>query len=452
MSTSPRRHGPTDRPLLRLFAPTPPSSESGEVLTLTAAHKLLREPELEKRSKGYRQDCLRAVASWVGFEAALVADPAARQRIIYPLPIADITSSLVRRFQEWLTETTTLSPSSINKTVREVLTTIALAGDEGLEIRNVRCKRMSEPTGAKIWLDELQIGQLWLAAGEMSWPGTTSDRKRGNYAGTGLAPSTFWRAIIVLLRAYGIRVQDLVAYQRGKSPITWADITFEARTPNPHGREEWRLGWLYYQSGKVGRKYYLPLTKHTRAAIDRLHAAAKLRAEAAGLPGIPSDWPILPCPQGGALPRYWKALCNRAKVVKPIKKLGLEELGDKWVARTNVSERQFRTQKAAEQWLAIADSYVLEDFRSTAATFYATIEKTLPNKVCGWFDPNEKKNVGRTNYINDEPFLLKYLPGSYSAGERYFATEQAAKEFAQGRPVERHAAAPMPPCFDDWLD
>ncbi len=23
----------------------------------------------------------------------------------------------------------------------------------------------------------------------------------------------------------------------------------------------------------------------------------------------------------------------------------------------------------------------------------------------------EKKNVGRTNYINDEPFLLKYLPG-----------------------------------------
>lgn len=450
MSSQPRRHGPTDRPLLRLFAPTPPT-ESGDVLTLAIAHRQLREPELEKRSANYRQDCLRAVAKWVEFEGVLASGPETRQRIANPLPLGDITSSLVRRFQEWLTATTTLSPSSINKTVREVLTTIALAGDEGLEIRNVRCKRITEPTGAKIWLDELQVGQLWLAAGEMNWPPRDAKR-RGKFTGTGLTPSTFWRAIIVLLRAYGIRVQDLVAYQRGKYPITWGDVSFEPRTPNPHGREEWPLGWLYYQSGKVGRKYYLPLTPHTRAAIDRLHTAAKARADAAGLPGIPSDWRILPCPQGGALPRYWKTLCDKANVVKPIKKLGVEQIGDKWIARTNVSEKKFSTKEKAEKWLDSADSYVLEDFRSTAATFYALIEKTLPNKVCGWFDPNEKKNVGRNNYINDEPFLLKYLPGSFQAGERYFATEEAAKPFADGRPIQQHPPAPMPPAFDDWLE
>ncbi len=72
-----------------------------------------------------------------------------RQRIGYPLPVSAITSSVVRRFQCWLAESTTWGPSSINKAVREVLATLALAGDEGLEVRPARCKRIPEPTGAK---------------------------------------------------------------------------------------------------------------------------------------------------------------------------------------------------------------------------------------------------------------------------------------------------------------
>lgn len=411
MNTCPKRGGgPIDRPLLRVFSPELADAE----LTVAEAHKTLREPELANRSRGYRLDCARAIAAWSAFESSLQE----RQRITYPLPLSAITSSILRAFQEWLGETTCLSPSVRNKYVREVLTTIKLAADEGIEVRPVRCRRLPEPTGAKIWLDELQVACLWAEAEAMTWPPRDGSRAFG---GTGVSPATWWRAVLILLRVYGMRVQDLVAYQRGKSPVTWADITFDGRTPNPHGREEWPLGWMYYQSSKVGRKYYLPLTKYTRAAVDRLRAGAVARATAAGLADVPGDWPILPCPRGGALPRWFKRLCAAARVAKPIKLLGVEASGDKWVARTSVSERVFPTEAAARAWLAVAADYVLEDFRSTAATFYAAIEESLPNKVCGWAE-GAKANVGRKNYINDEPVLIKYMP-----------------------------AAPMPRCFDDWI-
>lgn len=410
--------GPIDRPLLRVWNP----ELADQQLTMAQAHEQLRAPQLAKRTKGYRLDCARALAKWVEFETA---SDGLGQRIDYPLPISAITSSVVRRFQEWLQATTTWSPSCVNKAVREILSTIAVAGDEGLEVKTVRCKRLTEPTGSKIWLDELQVACLWTATAGMTWPPKLVKSRRDNstYTGTGLEPSTFWRAILVLLRSYGMRVQDLVAYEHHKTPITWRDITFEARTPNPSGRAEWALGWLFYQSSKVGRKYYLPLTKYTRAAVDRLYAAALERARAAGLDAVPLDWPVVPCPNGGGLPRQFKLLCKGARVAKPIQLFGVESIdGGRWKASTSVSERVFDSEAKAKAWLDDEANYVLEDFRSTAATFYAEIEESLPNKVCGWAD-GVKANVGRRNYINDEPVLLKYLP-----------------------------TAPMPRCFDDWLN
>jgi hypothetical protein len=411
MSLAPRHGGPSDRPLLRIFEP-----DLNAPLTVKSAHEQFRVPELAKRSKGYRLDCGRALAKWEEFETLIAAQS---QRIAYPLPINAITSSVIRSFQGWLTETTCLSPSSVNKIVREILTTIALAGDDGYQVNTVRCKRLPEPVGSKIYLDELQIACLWSSAESMDWPPSGQSRRFG---GTFMPPSTFWRGAMILLRAYGMRVQDLIAYQVPKVGVAWSDISFEPRTPNPNGREEWALGWFYYQSAKVGRKYYLPLTKYTRAAIDRLRRAAEARAAAAGLSSVPGDWPILPCPAGG-LPRRWKTLCAAARVTKPIQLIGVESRGpDKWAAVTSVGERLFADQAEAEAWLATAADYVMEDFRSTAATFYAAIEESLPNKVCGWAD-GSKVNVGRKNYINDEPVLIKHLP-----------------------------TAPMPRCFDDWLD
>ena len=406
--------GPIDRPFLRVWEP----ELNDQQLTVAQAHEQLRAPTLAKLSKGYRQTAVVALAKWAEFEATL---DLAAQRIIYPLPISTITSSVVRRFQEWLVQSTDWSPSYINRIRGEIMATLAAAGDEGLEVNPVRCKRLPEPVGSKIWFDELQIACLWSSAAGMEWPPKISKpRRNAPFAGTGLEPSTFWRAILILLRAYGIRVQDLVAYEKDKQPVLWRDITFAERTPNPHGRANWSLGWLYYQSGKVGRKYYLPLTKYTRAAIDRLHAGALERARAAGLDAVPSDWPVLPCPKSG-LPRNFRVLCNTAKVVKPIQLHGVEPIGDQWKASTSLGVKFFSTEAKATKWLADEADYVLEDFRSTAATFYAEIEESLPNKVCGWSE-GARANVGRKNYINDEPVLLKYLP-----------------------------TAPMPRCFDDWL-
>jgi len=412
-------HHPSDRPLMRLFDP----GIDAETLTISRAHELLRMPQLLNRSKSYRLDCLRALVKWEEFEGRIRE---LGQRIVYPLPIKEVTSSFMRAFQEWLLATTCLGPSMINRMVREVLTTIALAGDDGYEVRTVRCKRLPEPTGAKIYFDDLQMSQLWIAAGAMDWPAPLVKARVGSdFHGTGLEPSTFWRCVLIILRSYGMRVQDLVAYESGKASVTWREISLGSKTPNPHGREEWSLGWFSYRSGKMesrgGRQYFLPITQHVRAAIDRLHAAAFVRAQALGLDAVPSDWPVIPCPRGGALTRYWQLLCEQAKVFRPIEAIGIEQVADKWVAKTTVSKKEHWTREAAEQWLIDETYFVMEDFRSTVATYLSAIEESLPNKVCGWTD-GAKVNVGRKNYINDEPVLLKYLP-----------------------------SAPMPRCFDDWL-
>jgi hypothetical protein len=414
-------HLPSDRPLMRLFDP----GIDSETLTMSRAHELFRQPQLLNRSKSYRQDCLRALAKWEEFERRIHE---LGQRITYPLPIKDVTSSYMRAFQEWLLATTTLGPSMINRMVREILTTIALAGDDGHEVRTVRCKRLPEPTGAKIYFDDLQMSQLWAACGEMQWPVKLVDKPRvgSSFCGTGLEPATWWRCVLILLRTYGMRVQDLLAYEPDKTPVTWREISFQSKTPNPHGREEWPLGWFTYRSGKMesrgGRQYYLPMTRYTRVAIDRLHAAALSRAQSLGLDAVPGDWLVVPCPRGGAVTRQWCSLCEKANVFRPIEAVSIEELGDKWLAKTTVSSKKCATREEAEQWLLDERYYVMEDFRSTVATFLSAIEESLPNKVCGWTDGN-KINTGRKNYINDEPVLLKYLP-----------------------------SAPMPRCFDDWLD
>lgn len=414
-------HLPSDRPLMRLFDP----GIDAETMTVARAHELFRMPILLNRSKSHRLSGVAALERWEEFERR-IRDLG--QRIHYPLPIKDITSSYMRAFQEWLQATTTLGPAMINKTVMEIMSTIALAGDDGHEVRTVRCKRLPEPTGAKIYFDDLQMSQLWIASGEMDWPAKQVDKPRAgaSFCGTGLEPSTFWRCAMILLRTYGMRVQDLAAYESDKTPVTWREICLTAKTPNPHGRAEWPLGWFTYRSGKMesrgGRQYYLPLTQYTRAAIDRLYAAALTRAQSLGLDAVPGDWAVMPCPRGGALSRQWQLLCEKANVFRPIEAIGIEEMGDKWLAKTTVSSKKCSSREEAEQWLADERYYVMEDFRSTVATFLSAIEESLPNKVCGWTDGN-KINTARKNYINDEPVLLKYLP-----------------------------SAPMPKCFDDWLE
>ncbi|MCA9135006.1 MAG: hypothetical protein KDA45_17675, partial [Planctomycetales bacterium] len=120
--------------------------------------------------------------------------------------------------------------------------------------------------------------------------------------------------MLILLRNYGMRVQDLCAYAKGKSPITWGDVHLDPRSPNPESLETWPLGWLYYKAAKTedssGREYYLPLTPSARAAIDRLRAGAF----ALGGGHIDLSQPIFCVPKSHGLTEKFKTLQQSAGV------------------------------------------------------------------------------------------------------------------------------------------
>lgn len=360
-----------DRPLLRLHAP----ESRPDRVTLQWAFEEYLVPELTQVRDSTRADYYRFLGYWADFEAASMpstqsSQPAQTQpkqdpRISHPWVLAEITSRVVSAFSQWMT-VQELGPSTINKAVNAVKRVIELAGQEGHQVNAIRVKPLRAPAAKKHYLDDLQIQQLWTAAGGALWPSPVGRRRT---PGSGMPPSTFWRAVLILLRTYGMRVQDLVAYESRKQPILWADITLSQRTPNPEGKCDWELGWLYYKASKTDREYYLPLTRHARAAIDRLamHARAACGGE------LPADRPILPCPTGHGLNDTWKLLQAAARVSKPGGEL-----------------------------------YQLEDFRKTCATYLDEHCPELAYHVCGWSAVGSK--VAHKHYINAERKLVASLP------------------------------------------
>jgi integrase len=170
--------------------------------------------------------------------------------------------------------------------------------------------------------------------------------------------------------AYLRMVGDMINNDCHKQPITWGDITLTTRTPNPEGRMDWELGWLHYTASKTGREYYLPLTRHARAAVDRLRKHA---IDSIGSDELPSDRPILPCPTGHGLTNAWKLLQATARVAKPT-----------------------------------SQPYQLEDFRKTCATYLSEHHAELPYHVCGW--SLEGSRVAHRHYINSQRTLVEHLP------------------------------------------
>lgn len=375
-----------DRPLLRLHAP---ATEAPARITLRYAYDEYLVPELLGVEDSTRSDYERYILTyWEDFErhaqtSAQFAQPAQAQpelnpRMGHPWVLAEISSRVVSAFAQYL-KSQELGPSTINKAVNAVKRVIDLAGQEGHQVNAIKVRPLPVKAAQKHYLDDLQIQQLWSAANGAQWPSQIGQRRA---RGSGMPPSTFWRAVLILLRTYGMRVQDLVAYESKKEPILWSDITFSARTPNPEGKCDWELGWLHYTASKTGLEYYLPLTRHARAAIDRLAHYARLACGGE----LPADRPILPCPTGHGLNNTWKLLQATAHVCKPTGGL-----------------------------------YQLEDFRKTCATYLDEHSPELAYHVCGWSQVGSK--VAHKHYINAERKLVASLP-----------------------------SAPMPGCFDEWLE
>jgi integrase len=367
-----------DRPLLRLHAPavTDPAR-----ITIRYAFEEYLVPELTSVEDSTRADYQRFINYWEDFErfastSAQFTHPAQGQpkqdpRIAQPWVLTEISSRVVSAFSQYLLSQE-LGPSTVNKAVNAVKRVIELAGQEGHEVNAIKVKALKVKAAPKHYLDDLQIQQLWSAANGAQWPSQVGKRRA---TGSGMPPSTFWRSVLIMLRTYGMRVQDLVAYESRKSPILWGDVTLSPRTPNPEGKCDWELGWLHYTASKTGHEYYLPLTRHARAAIDRLahYAQAACGGE------LPADRPILPCPTGHGLNNTWKILQATARVTKPT-----------------------------------GEPYQLEDFRKTCATYLDEHCPELAYHVCGWVHGGSK--VAHKHYINSERKLVASLPSAPMPG------------------------------------
>ncbi|QDV26904.1 site-specific integrase [Aureliella helgolandensis] len=359
-----------DRPFLRLYDPETLSSPQS-AWTLQKAFDDLRWPDCQKLKSA--SDGRRWMRFWQEFEAELCA----AQRIVHPLSCADIGSRELKAFQLWMQEAGRFPPpkgaSSINKAIREIILVLSLASQEGIEVQTVKQpKQLRTQARPRFYFDDSAVERLWDAASHVAWPPArvTSPRAGTTYRGSGVAPVVFWRSLLVLLRNYGMRVQDLVAYARHKSPLKWKDITFDPQSPNPESLESWPLGWLYYRASKTeessGREYYLPMTPSARAAIDRMRAGAF----AANGGTVPPDALVFNCPRSHGLTRQFKDLQSQGKVA----------------TRAGVP-------------------YVMEDFRKTVATYSSLIHDDLPHALCGWGGGGIKHK----HYQQPEPLLVRKL-------------------------------------------
>lgn len=214
-------------------------------------------------SSKHLKDIELHLSVWESFWQHYRASTPAEQRIRYPL-LPGVKREHLEMFRRHL-QSTGLGSRTCNKYLGSIRSIMVTAENHALLKLRPRLERLPESpaAGTKIYFRDSQIDALMRSSAFATWPS-----KRA----TGVEPAVFWQAAIVLYRSYGFRVQELLAYEREKTPLTWKAITFDAETPNPESEETNDLGWLSYTPPKTRRfksdPIYLPLTRYTRLALD----------------------------------------------------------------------------------------------------------------------------------------------------------------------------------------
>lgn len=213
-------------------------------------------------------DVERHLASWEAFWVKYAGSTEDNQRIVYPL-LPGINREHMEIWRRHLLSTG-LSARTVNKYLGTIRTVMVHAEKHAVLRSRPKLEQLPQRktvNDRKLYLRNEQYDALMLSAGRLRWPSAKI---------LGLPTETWWQCALILFRTYGFRVQELLAYERGKKPLTWANIWLEAETPNPLSDEVNELGWLYYTPPKTKRfkaePIYLPLTVYTRSAIDRLAA------------------------------------------------------------------------------------------------------------------------------------------------------------------------------------
>ena len=183
------------------------------------------------------------------------------------LPIAKIDRRHLIEFRDWLTARGA-SATSANRAV-STIGQILRCGIRNTLIKDAPRLEALPHRGVapKVFPSDDELTRVWEAFEYADWPTRTSQGQRLHYSAT-----TGWRALLIILRSYGLRIQEAVMMETGFRSLQWSNIHPPGPTPNPEGRTECEHGWLVYTPQKQERvkpdPLFLPLNATTKAAID----------------------------------------------------------------------------------------------------------------------------------------------------------------------------------------
>lgn len=257
--------------------------------------------------------------------------------------VEDVTRARLIQFGQWLKDQFGIGPASINTHIDTIRQVCKCAFDNELTTKAAPSfPRLTESaTVLKHYLSNKELNRLYKACKHAVWP-TTVD------------PVWHWRAALVMFYTYGMRTQELIAYRHDMTPLTWANIFKQKRTPARDGKAKCKYGWLQYLPQKQSHIKPEPLSLPVNEMV--LFHLNKIRRD---------EGRVIPFPKSShQFYTQWRELQRIAKVC--------------------ISEGEY---------------YDVKHLRKTAATKYASI---AGSEVSESITGHAKRGVSATHYRNIE--------------------------------------------------
>ncbi len=200
------------------------------------------------------------------------------QRIHHPL-LSDVTPRRLSEFREAALGaeipgekrvSRPISARSLNKTLGALEQIINAASETLDSLSVIRVKKVAQPRQVdKLVISDSDLSRIFEACEVATWPSCAADGREPVSS-----PPTLWRFLVAWWTNYGMRTQDLVAFESSQRPICWANVTTSPENPHHDGTLSNEHGWLVYVPDKTERDkpdpLVLPLNATTRHWLDRL--------------------------------------------------------------------------------------------------------------------------------------------------------------------------------------
>jgi len=315
-----REEGSMNAEALRVYPPQAEPGESGG-MGLSEAYEELMKPHLRRKNRRlatYREyeTCLRR---WEAFS---------KDRSHRPI-LQTLSAGVLEDFQDWLLDTLKGKnvENTVNKHVKAVLAIMRRAKRRG-ELQNVPDVEMLDANrvAGKRYLEYEEVDALYRACEIAKWPPPTH-RTQCN-------ASRLWRAAIVVYFNYGLRTQELMAYEGDHDGVRWSSVFWEDRTPDPDGHARNEHGWIRYTPQKQrwakNEPVTLPLNEITRKHLEGI------RPQAPGEDDRVFEVPLC----SNSFYDQWRAICEKAgrdtgnESLRSLEVKGLRKTASTWHNKT----------------------------------------------------------------------------------------------------------------------